>query len=113
MVVSLNSKIKRVLLTTAPKETLVERDGVGGNWYDRTDTYMAWTCAIDVADRLSVTCPPTGLHFIKANVPDVEILEYPTSRRRPSARASCSSRCRSSCRRCLVLKPSVSMQTAN
>jgi hypothetical protein len=78
MVVSLNSNIKRVLLTTAPKETLVERDGVGGNWYDRTDTYMAWTCAIDVADRLSVTCPPTGLHFIKANVPDAEILEYPT-----------------------------------
>ncbi|HEV7879592.1 B12-binding domain-containing radical SAM protein [Bradyrhizobium sp.] len=76
--VSPNSKIKRVLLTTAPKEALVEDDGIGGNWYDRTDTYMAWTCAIDIDDRLSVTCPPTGLRFIKANVPDVEILEYPT-----------------------------------
>lgn len=69
---------KRVLLTTAPSEALVEQDGVGGNWYDRTDTYMAWTCAVDVPDRLSVTCPPTGLRFIKANVPDVEILEYPS-----------------------------------
>lgn len=70
--------MKRVLLTTAPKEALIEPDGVGGNWYDRTDTYMAWTCAVDLDDRLSVTCPPTGLRFIKHNVPDVEILEYPT-----------------------------------
>jgi hypothetical protein len=77
-VVSVESRPKRVLLTTAPKEALVEFDGVGGNWYDRTDTYMAWTCAVDVEDRLSVTCPPTGLRFIKANVPDIEILEYPT-----------------------------------
>lgn len=69
---------KKVLLTTAPKEALIEPDGVGGNWYDRTDTYMAWTCAVDEPDRLSVTCPPTGLRFIKANVPDVEVLEYPT-----------------------------------
>ncbi|MTJ80853.1 MAG: radical SAM protein [Telmatospirillum sp.] len=71
-------KPKRVLLTTAPKEALVVSDGVGGHWYDRTDTYMAWTCAVDLDDRLSVSCPPTGLMFIKANVPDVEILEYPT-----------------------------------
>lgn len=70
--------MKRVLLTTAPQEALIEPDGVGGNWYDKTDTYMAWTCAVDIKDRLSVTCPPTGLKFIKANVPDVEILEYPT-----------------------------------
>lgn len=77
-IVSPNSNTKRVLLTTAPKEALIEQDGIGGNWYDRTDTYMAWTCAVDVDDRLSVTCPPTGLKFIKANVPDVEILEYPT-----------------------------------
>ncbi|MEN2990057.1 radical SAM protein [Tistrella sp. BH-R2-4] len=70
--------MKRVLLTTAPKEALVEMNGIGGNWYDRTDTYMAWTCANDLDDRLSVTCPPTGLNFLKANVPDVELLEYPT-----------------------------------
>lgn len=70
--------MKKVLLTTAPKEALVETDGIGGNWYDRTDTYMAWTCAVDLEDRLSVTCPPTGLNFLKANVPDVEVLEYPT-----------------------------------
>ncbi|MCY3868667.1 MAG: radical SAM protein [Gemmatimonadetes bacterium] len=70
--------MKRVLLTTVPKEALIESDGVGGNWYDKTDTYMAWTCAVDIEDRLSVTCPPTGLKFIKANVPDIEILEYPT-----------------------------------
>ena len=70
--------MKRVLLTTVPKEALIESDGVGGNWYDKTDTYMAWTCAVDIEDRLSVTCPPTGLKFIKANVPDVEMLEYPT-----------------------------------
>ncbi len=70
--------MKRVLLTTAPKEALIDFDGVGGNWYDKTDTYMAWTCAVDVADRLSVTCPPTGLKFLKANVPDVEVLEYPS-----------------------------------
>jgi Radical SAM superfamily len=70
--------MKRVLLTTVPKEALVEPNGIGGNWYDRTDTYMAWTCAVDVEDRLSVTCPPTGLRFLKHNVPDVEILEYPT-----------------------------------
>lgn len=70
--------MKKVLLTTAPTEALIESDGVGGNWYDRTDTYMAWTCAVDVKDRLSVTCPPTGLRFLKYNVPDVEILEYPT-----------------------------------
>jgi hypothetical protein len=69
---------RRVLLTTAPKEALIEPEGVGGHWYDKTDTYMAWTCAIPVDDRLSVTCPPTGLHFIKANVPDAEMLEYPT-----------------------------------
>lgn len=69
--------MKKVLLTTAPKEALIDFDGVGGNWYDKTDTYMAWTCSVDVADRLSVTCPPTGLHFLKANVPDVEVLEYP------------------------------------
>lgn len=77
-IVSLPAKTKRVLLTTAPKEALVVSDGIGGNWYDRTDTYMAWTCAIDLDDRLSVSCPPTGLHFIKANVPDAVILEYPT-----------------------------------
>jgi Radical SAM superfamily len=70
--------MKRVLLTTAPKEALIETDGIGGHWYDRTDTYMAWTCAVDYEDRLSVTCPPTGLRFLKANVPDVEVLEYPT-----------------------------------
>ena len=70
--------MKKVLLTTAPKEALIDFDGVGGNWYDKTDTYMAWTCSVDVADRLSVTCPPTGLHFLKANVPDVEMLEYPS-----------------------------------
>lgn len=70
--------MKRVLLTTAPKEALIEANGIGGHWYDRTDTYMAWTCALDLDDRLSVTCPPTGLNFIKANVPDVEVLEYPT-----------------------------------
>ncbi|HYC88963.1 MAG TPA: radical SAM protein [Thermoanaerobaculia bacterium] len=69
---------RRVLLSTAPKEALIEPDGVGGHWYDKTDTYMAWTCAVDVDDRLSVTCPPTGLRFIKHNVPDVEMLEYPT-----------------------------------
>jgi hypothetical protein len=69
---------RRVLLTTAPKEALIEPEGVGGHWYDKTDTYMAWTCAIPVDDRLSVTCPPTGLHFIKANVPDADMLEYPT-----------------------------------
>jgi Radical SAM superfamily len=77
-VVASESNTKRVLLTTAPKEALIEQDGIGGNWYDRTDTYMAWTCALDLPDRLSVTCPPTGLRFIKANVPDTEILEYPT-----------------------------------
>jgi pyruvate-formate lyase-activating enzyme len=70
--------VKKVLLTTAPKEALIEQDGIGGNWYDRTDTYMAWTCAVDLPDRLSVSCPPTGLRFLKHNVPDVEILEYPT-----------------------------------
>jgi pyruvate-formate lyase-activating enzyme len=70
--------MKRVLLTTAPKEALIEFDGIGGNWYDRTDTYMAWTCALPLRDRLSVTCPPTGLRFLKANVPDVEVLEYPS-----------------------------------
>lgn len=70
--------MKKVLLTTAPREALVEPNGIGGNWYDRTDTYMAWTCAVPLEDRLSVTCPPTGLHFLKHNVPDVEILEYPT-----------------------------------
>jgi radical SAM superfamily enzyme YgiQ (UPF0313 family) len=70
--------MKKVLLATAPKEALVEPNGVGGNWYDRTDTYMAWTCAVDIEDRLSVTCPPTGLRFLKHNVPDIEILEYPT-----------------------------------
>lgn len=70
--------MKRVLLTTAPKEALIDMYGVGGNWYDKTDTYMAWTCALDLEDRLSVTCPPTGLLFLKANVPDVEILVYPT-----------------------------------
>jgi pyruvate-formate lyase-activating enzyme len=70
--------MKRVLLTTAPKEALIDFDGVGGNWYDKTDTYMAWTCSLPVEDRLSVTCPPTGLHFLKANVPDVEMLEYPS-----------------------------------
>ncbi|HEV7369893.1 B12-binding domain-containing radical SAM protein [Arenibaculum sp.] len=70
--------MKKVLLTTAPKEALIEPNGVGGNWYDRTDTYMAWTCAVDLDDRLSVTCPPTGLRFLKSNVPDVEVLEYPT-----------------------------------
>jgi hypothetical protein len=41
---------------------------------------MAWTCALPVEDRLSVTCPPTGLDFLKANVPDVEVLEYPSWR---------------------------------
>jgi len=56
--------MKKVLLTTAPKEALIDFDGVGGNWYDKTDTYMAWTCSVDVADRLSVSCPPTGLHFL-------------------------------------------------
>lgn len=76
--IPVNPRTKRVLLTTAPKEALVEPNGVGGNWYDRTDTYMAWTCAVDLPDRLSVTCPPTGLRFIKENVPDVEIMEYPT-----------------------------------
>lgn len=70
--------MKKVLLTTAPKEALIEPNGIGGNWFDKTDTYMAWTCAVDVDDRLSVTCPPTGLSFIKANVPDIEVLEYPT-----------------------------------
>lgn len=70
--------MKKVLLTTAPLEALVDPDGVGGNWYNKTDTYQAWTCALDLKNRLSVTCPPTGLHFLKANVPDVEILEYPT-----------------------------------
>ena len=70
--------MKKVLLTTAPMEALIEPNGVGGNWYDRTDTYMAWTCALDIQERLSVTCPPTGLRFLKANVPDVEMLEYPT-----------------------------------
>ena len=76
--ISTNPKTKRVLLSTAPKESLIQSDGIGGHWYDRTDTYMAWTCAIDLDDRLSVSCPPTGLNFIKANVPDAEVLEYPT-----------------------------------
>lgn len=70
--------MKRVLLTTAPLEALVDPDGVGGHPYDKTDTYLAWTCALDLKDRLSVTCPAIGLQFLKANVPDVEILEYPT-----------------------------------
>jgi hypothetical protein len=70
--------MKKVLLTTAPKEALIDFDGVGGNWYDKTDTYMAWTCSLPVEDRLSVTCPPTGLRFIKANVPDAVVLEYPS-----------------------------------
>jgi pyruvate-formate lyase-activating enzyme len=70
--------MKKVLLTTSPVEALVDFDGAGGNWYDKTDTYLAWTCALPVEDRLSVTCPPTGLNFLKANVPDVAVLEYPT-----------------------------------
>jgi len=70
--------VKKVLLTTAPKEALIDFDGVGGHWYDRSDTYMAWTCSLPLEDRLSVTCPPTGLRFMKANVPDVEVLEYPS-----------------------------------
>jgi radical SAM superfamily enzyme YgiQ (UPF0313 family) len=70
--------MKKVLLTTVPREALIVEDGVGGHWYDRTDTYMAWTCALEIEDRLSVSCPPIGLRFLKANVPDVEILEYPT-----------------------------------
>lgn len=70
--------MKKVLLTTAPKEALIDFDGVGGNWYDKTDTYVAWTCALPVQDRLSVTCPPTGLRFLKENVPDVDVLEYPS-----------------------------------
>jgi pyruvate-formate lyase-activating enzyme len=70
--------MKKVLLTTAPIESLIDPDGLGGNWYDRTDIYMSWTCAVDIDDRLSVSCPPTGLLFLKANVPDVEILQYPT-----------------------------------
>ena len=69
---------KRVLLTTAPKEALVDFDGIGGNWYDHTDTYLAWTCSLPLEDRLSVTCPPTGLEFLKANVPDAEMLAYPS-----------------------------------
>jgi hypothetical protein len=73
-------KMKKVLLTTVPKEDLIVPDGPGGNSYDRTDTYMAWTCALELDDRLSVSCPPTGLRFLKANVPGIEILEYPTRR---------------------------------
>lgn len=70
--------MKKVLLTTAPLEALIDPEGIGGNWYNKTDTYMAWTCALDLQNRLSVTCPATGLQFLKANVPDVELLEYPT-----------------------------------
>lgn len=70
--------MKRVLLTTPPKETLIDPDGVGGHWYDRTDTYMAWTCALEEENRLSTTCPPIGLRFLKENVPDIDVLEYPT-----------------------------------
>lgn len=70
--------MKKVLLSTVPKEDLIVKDGVGGHWYDRTDTYMAWTCALEMENRLSVTCPPIGLLFLKANVPDAQILEYPT-----------------------------------
>lgn len=69
---------KRVLLTTAPLEALVDPDGIGGHPYDKTDTYLAWTCALELQDRLSVTCPAIGLRFLKENVPDVEMLEYPT-----------------------------------
>ena len=69
---------RRVLLTTAPLEALCEEQGIGGHPYNKTDTYQAWTCALDMQHRLSVTCPATGLHFMKENVPDIEILEYPT-----------------------------------
>src|SRR5256885_871890 len=72
--------MKKVLLTTAPKEAFIDQNGLGGTPYDKSDTYMAWTQAFDIEDRLSITCPPTGLKFLKANVPDVEILEYPTWR---------------------------------
>src|SRR6185369_4854501 len=71
-------QMKRVLLTSAPMESLVEENGIGGHPYNKTDTYQAWTCAVDLPDRLSVTCPSIGLRFLKENVPDVEILEYPT-----------------------------------
>jgi radical SAM superfamily enzyme YgiQ (UPF0313 family) len=75
---SAHKRPKRVLLTTAPLEALCEANGIGGHPYNKTDTYQAWTCALDMQERLSVTCPATGLRFMKENVPDVEMLEYPT-----------------------------------
>ena len=57
--------MKKVLLTTAPNEALIEPNGVGGNWYDRTDTYMAWTCAVDLLFEVADTaCPLTDTPYI-------------------------------------------------
>lgn len=68
----------KVLITTVPTEVLISHDGLNNHNVDRTDTYQAWTQAIEEKHQIRIGCPPAGLRFLKANIPRIDILEYPT-----------------------------------
>jgi radical SAM superfamily enzyme YgiQ (UPF0313 family) len=67
-----------ILITTAPKEVLIDREGLNNHVADRTDTYQVWTQAIREKYQIRIGCPPVGLRFLKENVPHLDILEYPS-----------------------------------
>jgi radical SAM superfamily enzyme YgiQ (UPF0313 family) len=68
----------RALFTTVPVEILKGSNRLAGKSFDTTSSYQSWTAMSPAALQLRVSNPPFGLHFIRANVPGVDILEYPT-----------------------------------
>jgi radical SAM superfamily enzyme YgiQ (UPF0313 family) len=71
------NKQLKVLITTAPIEVLHVPGGLNNHTIDRTDTYQQWTQAVDEKYQLRIGCPPVGLRFLKENIPQIDILEYP------------------------------------
>lgn len=68
----------KILITTAPIEEIIHRQGLNNHTVDRTDTYQCWTQANKEKHQLRIGCPPVGLRFLKENIPGIDILEYPT-----------------------------------
>lgn len=73
----MNNKAK-VLITTAPIEVIIDKEGLNNHIANRTDTYQTWTQANKEKYQIKIGCPPVGLRFLKENIPSIDILEYPS-----------------------------------
>jgi hypothetical protein len=68
----------RLLFTTVPVEVVRNSNSLKNKFFDTTSSYQSWTAMNREFFQYKVMNPPFGLHFIRENIPNVDILEYPS-----------------------------------